>query len=47
MEVINRFIIPQLKFKGCWRSYQQRVLDELEYHLDDNKLNVVAAPGAF
>lgn len=46
MEVINRFIIPQLKFKGCWRSYQQRVLDELEYHLDDNKLNVVAAPGA-
>ena len=46
MEVMNRFIIPQLKFKGCWRSYQQRVLDELEYHLDDNKLNIVAAPGA-
>ena len=39
-------IISQLKFRGCWRSYQQRVLDELEYHFDDKKLNVVAAPGA-
>lgn len=39
-------LISQLKFKGTWRSYQQRVLDELNYHLDDNKLNVVAAPGA-
>ena len=44
MELNN--IISQLKFKGCWRSYQQRVLDELDYHLNDNKLNVVAAPGA-
>lgn len=39
-------LISQLKFKGTWRSYQQRVLYELNYHLDDNKLNVVAAPGA-
>lgn len=46
MELKNSFIISQLKFKGCWRSYQQRVLDELEYHLDDNKLNIIAAPGA-
>ena len=46
MEVQNCFIISQLKFKGSWRSYQQRVLDELEYHLDDKKLNIVAAPGA-
>lgn len=35
-----------LKFKGKWRSYQQRVLDELNNHLADDKLNVVAAPGA-
>lgn len=41
MEIIN-----QLKFKGNWRTYQQRVLDELDYHLNDNKLNIVAAPGA-
>ncbi|MBQ7450558.1 DEAD/DEAH box helicase family protein [bacterium] len=39
-------IIDDLEFKGNWRSYQQRVLDELEIHLDDKKLNVVAAPGA-
>ena len=38
--------ISQLKFKGKWRSYQQRVLDELKRHLCDDKLNVVAAPGA-
>lgn len=35
-----------LKFKGTWRSYQKRVLDELQHHLADKKLNVVAAPGA-
>ena len=45
-QLVHNNIISQLKFKGYWRSYQQRVLDELEYHLDDNKLNVVAAPGA-
>ncbi len=38
--------LPALKFKGSWRKYQQRVLDELEGFLDDKKLNVVAAPGA-
>ncbi len=36
----------ELKFKGKWRSYQQRVLDELNHHLADDKLNIVAAPGA-
>ncbi|MBR2526438.1 DEAD/DEAH box helicase family protein [bacterium] len=35
-----------LKFKGTWREYQQRVLDELETFLEDKKLNIVAAPGA-
>ena len=35
-----------LKFKGSWRNYQQRVLEELNAYLDDSKLNVVAAPGA-
>lgn len=38
--------IEQLNFKGSWRIYQQRVLDELNFHLSDKKLNVVAAPGA-
>ena len=38
-------IIEKLNFKGKWKIYQKRVLDELNSHLDDSKLNVVAAPG--
>ena len=38
--------LEELSFNGIWRSYQQRVLDELDIHLNDKKLNVVAAPGA-
>ena len=35
-----------IKFKYTWRKYQQRVLDELETHLDDNHLHVIAPPGS-
>ncbi len=35
-----------LRFNGTWRSYQKRILDDLDLHLRDNKLHVVAAPGA-
>ena len=35
-----------LKFKGTWRDYQQNILDDLNFHLSDNKIHVVAAPGA-
>ena len=35
-----------LNFKGKWRSYQKRILDSLEFHLMDEKLHIVAAPGA-
>lgn len=35
-----------LHFNGKWRSYQERILDNLEVHLRDEKLHVVAAPGA-
>ncbi len=38
--------ITQLKFKGQWRPYQQRVLDGMKGHLVDNKLHIVAAPGS-
>lgn len=38
--------IPPFRFKGIWRGYQQRLLDELDGHLDDRRLHVVAAPGA-
>ncbi len=39
-------IINSLHFNGTWRTYQQRVLEELKHYLADSKLNVVAAPGA-
>ncbi len=35
-----------IKFKYNWRRYQKRVLDELEGHLDDNHLHVIAPPGS-
>ena len=35
-----------LRFNGTWRSYQKRILDDLDFHLRDKKLHVVAAPGA-
>lgn len=35
-----------VRFRKPWRSYQQRVLSELEQHLDDNHLHVIAAPGS-
>ncbi len=34
------------EFKYPWREYQARVLNELDGHFDDHKLNVVAAPGS-
>ncbi|MFW9806705.1 MAG: DEAD/DEAH box helicase family protein [Candidatus Thorarchaeota archaeon] len=36
----------ETKFRYTWRPYQARVLSELEEHLDDNRLHVVAAPGS-
>jgi superfamily II DNA or RNA helicase len=33
-------------FKYPWRRYQAKVLAELEAHMHDDKLNVVAAPGS-
>lgn len=35
-----------LQFRGEWREYQARVLDELDSHLDDSHLHIVAAPGS-
>ncbi len=35
-----------LNFRGSWRSYQKRILDSLEFHLRDEKLHIIAAPGA-
>ncbi len=37
---------PEFQFRLTWRSYQKRVLEELESHLDDNTLHVIAPPGS-
>lgn len=36
----------RMQFRHGWRSYQARILSEVETHLDDRKLHVIAAPGA-
>lgn len=36
----------QLNFKYSWRPYQSRVLNAVDEHLEDDKLHIVAAPGA-
>jgi len=35
-----------IEFRLTWRSYQARVLSELEEHLDDSHLHIIAAPGS-
>ncbi|QDH78931.1 DEAD/DEAH box helicase [Echinicola soli] len=35
-----------ITFKYPWRAYQQRVLDELETHLADDHLHIIAPPGS-
>ena len=35
-----------INFKYSWRKYQQRVLNELDEHLKDNHLHIVAPPGS-
>ena len=36
----------EIKFKGEFRNYQKRILDNSEKYLSDRKLNIVAAPGS-
>lgn len=35
-----------IKFKYSWRNYQQRVLDDLQDHISDGHLHVIAPPGS-
>jgi superfamily II DNA or RNA helicase len=35
-----------IRFCYSWRPYQQRVLNELEEHLEDDRLHVIAPPGS-
>lgn len=43
---MEKHLPEEFKFTGKWRLYQQKFLDDIKIHLDDKKLNVVAAPGA-
>ena len=36
----------KIHFKGTFRDYQQRVLDNADKYLKDGKINIVAAPGS-
>ncbi len=37
---------PTAKFKYPWRAYQRRVLEELDRHLEDRHLHIIAPPGS-
>lgn len=39
-------MLETMQFRGRWRDYQARVLAEMDQHMDDARLHVVAAPGA-
>lgn len=41
---MNQF--KNIQFRGTFRDYQQRVLDNAEKYLKDGKINIVAAPGS-
>ena len=43
---LSEMEFPTLKFRFSWRPYQKRVLDAISHHLSDQRLHVVAAPGA-
>lgn len=39
-------MLSRMQFRGVWRDYQARVLAEMDDHLVNGRLHIVAAPGA-
>lgn len=39
-------MLAEMRFKGVWRDYQARVLAEMDGHIGDGRLHIVAAPGS-
>jgi superfamily II DNA or RNA helicase len=39
-------MLTNMRFKGAWRDYQARVPAEMDGHLSDARLHIVAAPGS-
>lgn len=35
-----------VRFHGCFRNYQSKVLENADKYLKDGKINIVAAPGS-
>jgi superfamily II DNA or RNA helicase len=46
LETVGKAPSTQMKFRWPWRPYQQRVLNAIDRHLSDDRLHIVAAPGA-
>ena len=36
----------EMAFQGNWRTYQARLLERLDFYLEDGRLHIVAAPGS-
>src|SRR5215475_11608007 len=42
-----RHLFPNsMAFQKTWRAYQRRVLDQLDFYLEDKRFHLVAAPGS-
>src|SRR5215467_10244025 len=42
-----RHVFPKsMVFQKTWRAYQRRVLDQLDFYLEDKRFHLVAAPGS-
>lgn len=39
-------MFDRMRFAGTWRDYQARALAEMDAHLDDERIHIIAAPGA-
>ena len=39
-------MFENIKFKGTFRTYQQKILDSADEYLSDGRINIVAAPGS-
>jgi superfamily II DNA or RNA helicase len=42
----HKSLLARMQFSGIWRDYQQRVLEEFDALMVDQRIHVVAAPGS-
>jgi superfamily II DNA or RNA helicase len=46
VKTMKLFTTENINFQFPWRTYQKRILDNLDNHLTDNQLHIVAPPGS-